>query len=360
VNDACGLFGIDVWVVPQFDKAALAGLPRLAHISGRRNPSERIRMPRGEKNRAVVIGSNARKHDAQASTRKLGDLKLNTWYSNVHGRYVASGGTSYNHMPGHTLSGRGIALFSCLAFALLGPTQFAAATEIKVFTSAAPAAVEKALAAKYSETTGNHVVLGIGTVRDIQEKLTGGETPDIVVLPSPALDELERAAKLRPGSRIDLARVGIGVVVREGAPLPDIASVDALRQTLLAAHSIAHPDPQGGGFAGAQIARMFTRLGIAEAIKPKVRLAYAFAGGVTQVASGEAEIGLFNISEILPVKGIALVGPLVPELQSYITFAAALHVAGAPPAAGFLHWLADPQAREAWHMGGFEHLGAGH
>jgi molybdate transport system substrate-binding protein len=260
-------------------------------------------------------------------------------------------------MRGYT--GRSIARSSGLAFALLGLTQLAAAADIKVFTSAAPAEVEKALAAKYSEATGNHVVFGIGTVRDIQEKLAGGEAPDIVVLPSPALDELGRAAKLRSGSRIDLARVGIGVVVREGAPLPDISSVDALRNTLLAAHSIAHPDPQGGGFAGAQIARMFTRLGIADAVKPKVTLAYAFAGGVTQVASGEAEIGLFNISEILPVKGVTLVGPLVPELQSYITFAAALHVDSAPPAAGFLHWLADPQAREAWRLGGFEHLGAG-
>jgi molybdate transport system substrate-binding protein len=258
-------------------------------------------------------------------------------------------------MWGHT--GRGIALFT---IALLGLTRLAAAAEIKVFTSAAPAEVEKALAAKYSEATCNHVGFGIGTVRDIREKLTGSETPDIVVLPSPALDELERAAKLRSGSRIDLARVGIGVVVREGEPLPDISSVDGLRQTLLAARSIAHPDPQGGGFAGAQIARMFARLGIAEAVKPKVRLAYAFAGGVTQVAGGEAEIGLFNISEILPVKGVTLVGPLVPELQSYITFAAALHAGSTPPAAGFLHWLSAPQAREGWRVGGFEHLGAGH
>ena len=177
---------------------------------------------------------------------------------------------------------------------------------------------------------------------------------------SPALDELERAGKLQAGSRMNLARVGIGVVVREGAPLPDISTVDALRNTLLAAHSIAHPDPQGGGFAGRQIARVFARLGIADAVKPKVTLAYAFAGGVAQVANGEAEIGLFNISEILPVKGVTLVGPLVPDLQSYITFSAAVHVGGAAPAPRFLHWLTDPQAREAWRAGGFELLGAEH
>jgi molybdate transport system substrate-binding protein len=96
-------------------------------------------------------------------------------------------------------------------------------------------------------------------------------------------------------------------------------------------------------------------------VKSKVTLAYAFTGGVTQIANGDAEIGLFNISEILPVKGVILVGPLVPELQSYITFSAALH-AGAlssGPALGFLRWLSDTKARDAWTTGGFELLGSG-
>jgi molybdate transport system substrate-binding protein len=138
--------------------------------------------------------------------------------------------------------------------------------------------------------------------------------------------------------------------------------VEGVRKTLLAARSIAHPDPQGGGFAGVQIARMFAHLGIADAVKPKVSLAYAFTGGVAQVANGEAEIGLFNISEILPVKGVTLVGPLTPELQSYITISAALHVrAGAPePAMSFLRSLSDPNARAAWMTGGFELLGGDH
>ncbi len=260
-------------------------------------------------------------------------------------------------MGGFGFMERGIAV--CAATLLGLGTQVATAANIKVFTSAAPAEVEKVLAARYSEASGNRVVFDIGTVRDIQEKLANTGTPDIVVLPSPALDPLDKAARLRAGSRIDLARVGIGVVVRAGAPAPDISSVDALRKALLAARSIAHPDPQGGGFAGRQIERMFARLGIAEAVKPKVTLAYAFAGGVEQVARGDAELGLFNISEILPVKGITLVGPLVPELQSYITFSAALHVDGAAPAPAeeLLHWLGDPQARPAWQAGGFELIG---
>jgi len=153
--------------------------------------------------------------------------------------------------------------------------------------------------------------------------------------------------------------VGIGVAVRQGAPLPDVSSVDAVRRALLAARSIVHPDPQGGGFTGAHISRMIEQMGIAEAVKPKVKLMFAVGGGVAAVASGEVELGLFNISEIVPVSGAALAGALPAELQSYITFAGALHVDSAAPdaAAAYLKMLAS--AREAWKVGGFEPLDAG-
>jgi molybdate transport system substrate-binding protein len=258
---------------------------------------------------------------------------------------------------------RGYAACTATALVLWGlGTQPSVSADISVYTSAAPAEVEKMLAAQFTEATGNRILFTIGTVREIQEALARPGTPDIVVLPSPALDVPENAARFRPGSRIDLARVGIGIAVRDGAPLPDISTVDALRRTLLAARSIAHPDPLGGGFAGQQIARMFTRLGIAEVLKPRVTLAYAAVGGVAQVANGEAEIGLFNISEILPVKGVTLVGPLVPDLQSYITFSAALEVRGlaGEPAAGFLRSLSEAHAGDAWSKGGFELVGNVH
>jgi molybdate transport system substrate-binding protein len=236
-----------------------------------------------------------------------------------------------------------------------------ASADLAVFTSAAPAGVERNLAAKFTEATGNRVRFTVGTVKEIQDRLSGPEKPDLVVLPAAALDVLDKATAVRAGSRIELARVGIGIVVREGAPLPDISNADALRKTLLAARSIAHPDPLGGGFAGAQITRMFAHLGIADALRPKVTLAYAFTGGVAQIASGDAEIGLFNISEILPVKGVTLVGPLIPELQSYITFSGALHAgtAAPEPAMSFLRWLSDPKSRDVWKTGGFELLGGG-
>ena len=240
-------------------------------------------------------------------------------------------------------------------------TGHSAAADIRVFTSGAPSAVQKVIAAKFTGATGHRVLFTAAILQKSGSQLAGDEKPDVVVLPAPAVENLEKAGALRPGSRISLARVGIGVTVREGAPLPDISTVDALRKTLLNARSIAHPDPSGGGFAGAQIARMFEQLGIAEAVKPKVVLMYAFTGGVANIAKGDAEIGLFNISEILPVKGVTLVGPLPLQLQSYITFAGAIHAdsASPEPAAAYLRSLTDVNAREAWMDGGFESLGGG-
>ena len=233
------------------------------------------------------------------------------------------------------------------------------AAEIRVFTSGAPSAALQALAPAFTEATGQRISFTIGVLNEIREKMSGAERPDAVVLPVPAIDALDKTGKLRPDSRLVLARVGIGIVVREGAPLPDISTPDAVRKTMLAARSIAHTDPHGGGFAGAQVVRMFEKLGIAEAVKPKVTLMYAITGGVARVAKGEAEIGLFNISEILPVKGVTLVGPLPPELQSYIVFAAAIHANSAVPdaAAAYLRFLSEPSSRDAWSKAGFESLG---
>jgi molybdate transport system substrate-binding protein len=249
-------------------------------------------------------------------------------------------------------------LFIVIATLLTAMT-LAAAADIQVFTSGAPSAVQKNIVGKFMQATGNRVLITAETIDKVRATLAAAERPDVVVLPAPVMNGLDKQGAFRSGSRIDLARVGIGVVVREGAPSPDISSVEALRKTLLNARSIAHPDPKGGGFAGVQVERMFEKLEIAEQVKPKVVLMYAFTGGVAEIAKGGAEIGLFNISEILPVKGVTLVGPLPAELQSYIVFGGAIHVrSGATEAAAaFLHALAELDARDAWTAGGFELIG---
>jgi molybdate transport system substrate-binding protein len=235
------------------------------------------------------------------------------------------------------------------------------AADVSVFSSGAPADVARVLAARFTEGTGRGVAFTVANPAGIQRKLASGETPDILILPSPVIDALEKAGALRPQSRVDVARVGVGVVVRAGAPLPDISTVDAVRQALLDARTIVYPDPVGGGFTGAALARMMERLGITDAVQPKATRMQAIAGGVALVAKGEAELGLFNISEVLPVKGVTLVGPLPSELQSWIVFTAAIHARSTEPeaAAAFIKLLADPAARAHWTAGGLESLGGG-
>jgi molybdate transport system substrate-binding protein len=130
---------------------------------------------------------------------------------------------------------------------------------------------------------------------------------------------------------------------------------------LLEARSIAYPDPQtGGGSAGRAIARMIDKMGITDAIKAKLMRKSAIGGGVDLVAGGTAEVGLFNISEILPIKGVTLVGPLPAEVQNWIVFTAAIPATNATPepAAAFIKMLADPTARPTWQSAGLEPLGA--
>src|SRR6185437_9719724 len=142
----------------------------------------------------------------------------------------------------------------------------------------------------------HRITFTVATPGDLQKKLAGGATPDLVVLPGPVVERLEKSGTLQAGSRVDLARVGVGIVVREGVPLPDISSVDAVRRLLLGANSVVHTDPNGSGFAGKTVARMIEEMGIADAIKPKVTIMQAIDGGADRVAKGEAEVGMFNIS----------------------------------------------------------------
>jgi molybdate transport system substrate-binding protein len=192
----------------------------------------------------------------------------------------------------------------------------------------------------------------------IQADLTAGDKADVVILPRPFVTTLTGSGVLRTNSAVNVARVGIGIVVHAGAPTPSIANVAAVRQLLRDAQSIVYPDPAetGGGSTGLVIARMIERLGLTDTVRPKLTVKAAIAGGVDLVANGNAEIGLFNISEIMPVKGVTLVGPLPADLQNYILFTAAITVKSAAPeqASAYIRRLNDPAAQPAWQNAGLE------
>jgi len=262
-------------------------------------------------------------------------------------------------------SGRAAGLCTFLSFAFLcAPNPAAAAemtgaTEIRVYCSGAPIGAVREIAARFSAETSDRVRFRVGQPAVLEENLAAGRKADVVILPSPVIAKLASEGTLRPQSAVDLARVGIGVAVRAGAAAPDISSAAAVRKALREARSIAYPDPRsGGGSTGTAIEQMIEQMGIAEEVEKKRLREAAIGGGVALVARGKVEIGLFNISEILPVHGVTLVGPLPAELQHFITFTAAIASRTTTPADAelFVRELADPQMRPAWQHAGLDPL----
>lgn len=199
----------------------------------------------------------------------------------------------------------------------------AAAAEIKVLTAGAFKQVLLALLPDFEKQTGHQVRVDNDTVGALAKRIEAGENFDLAILTPAAINTLADKGRLAVGSRKDLARVGIGVVVKEGAAKPDISTDEAFKKALLAAQSIAYIDPAAGGSSGIYVARMLEKLGIADEMKSKSRL---IPGGAVaeHIAKGEAELGIHQISEILPVKGVTLVGPLPANLQNYTVYAAAV------------------------------------
>ena len=183
----------------------------------------------------------------------------------------------------------------------------------------------------------------------LAESLAQGAQADLVIVTEETLARLERQNLVKRGAK-PIARVGIGVAVNEHAPVPDISTVDALRRTLLAAKSVVYIDPKVGT-SGKHVAEVLERLGIAAEVNAKARLGQ---GGyiVEPVGRGEIELGIHQISEILPVKGVKLAGPLPPELQKYTTYVAA-PVTQSRLALDFIDHLTGPQARARLAQAGY-------
>jgi molybdate transport system substrate-binding protein len=239
-------------------------------------------------------------------------------------------------------------------FAAIIAVPSASAADIKVLTAGAFKQVVLALVPEFEKTTGHKVALDNDTVGALVKRIEGGEAFDVAILSSAALDKLAKEGKVAPGA-VALARVGVGVVVKEGAPRPDIATVEAFKRALLAAQSVAYIDPAAGGSSGIYVAGLLERLGIADAVKPKAKL---IKGGAVaeHVVAGEAEIGIHQISEILPVKGAVLVGPLPPDIQNYTVYVAGIGAAArdGEAAKALVAFLAGPAAAPVLKAKGME------
>jgi molybdate transport system substrate-binding protein len=236
-----------------------------------------------------------------------------------------------------------------------GMVSSAGAAEIKVLTTGAFKQVVVALIPEFERATGHKVVADNGTVGQLQKRVDGGESFDVLVLSPKGIDEYVKQGKIAPGSKANLAKVGVGVMVKAGAPKPDVSTVDAFKQTLLKAKSVAYIDPASGGSSGIYVAGLLDRLGIAAEIKPKARLKQG--GHVSDlVVSGEAEMGIHQMSEIVSQSGVTLVGPLPKEIQNYTTYAVGLSGTAKERAAAeaFIKVLTGPSAAAVLKSKGME------
>ena len=181
------------------------------------------------------------------------------------------------------------------------------------------------LAPEFERAIGTKAVITWGSANGLLKELEAGAGGDLAILTAEAIDDLIKEGKVVAGSRVDLARSGIGVAVRKGAPKPDIGSPDALRRVLLAAKSVAHSKT---GMSGIYFPTVLARLGIADEMKPKIVTPEPGTPVGEVVAKGGAEIGVQQISELLPVAGIEIVGPLPAALQRITIFSAGVLVGG--------------------------------
>ena len=238
-----------------------------------------------------------------------------------------------------------------LAFAFIGSTVAAASVqsaELHVMTSGGFTAAYQLLEPRFAAATGNTLDTIQGPSMDqsaaaIPNRLARGEPADVVIMVGYALDDLIRQGKILPGSRVELADSRIGMVVRAGAPKPDIGSLDALRQTLLHAKSIAYSDSASGVYIEREL---FKKLGIEEDVKLKAKMIQRIPVA-SVVATGDYEIGFQQVSELLPVKGVTFVGMIPESVQSVTRYAAGIPAASSHPreAKALLDYLASPDAR---------------
>jgi molybdate transport system substrate-binding protein len=226
------------------------------------------------------------------------------------------------------------------------------AHEIKMIASGGLKAACLELIPAFERATQHRVAaLWAGSV-DIMKRMQAGETFDLVVMPGTAIDELIKLGKVVAGSRVDLAKSGIGVAVRAGAPKPDIGSAEALKQALLAASSIAYSTSASGIF----LAGLFQRMGIADALRPKIRQSPPGVPVGELIARGEAEIGFQQVSELLPIAGIDYLGPLSADIQHFTTFSGGLHIGAEEPQAAneLIEFIKAPAAAPVIRKSGMQ------
>jgi molybdate transport system substrate-binding protein len=238
-----------------------------------------------------------------------------------------------------------------IALALLALTAWsgAEAAEIKVLSTVGMQPATPELIAQFERTTGHRIAVTYGLAAVLKKNFLEGAPADVLILTSPIVEDLAKQGKVVPGSKVDVARSGVGVGVKAGGPRPDISTADALKSAVLAAKSVGYSKE---GASGVAFARVLERLGIAEHVRAKYKDTGTKAGEM--LVAGEIELGAAQIPELMAVPGVDVVGPLPAELQTVTIFSVGLATEAkeADAAKAFIQFLSGPAAAPVYKAKG--------
>ena len=244
-------------------------------------------------------------------------------------------------------------LISSACFFLATP---AGAGDLKVISAGAVRGLIAQIIDDYSRQSGQRFDFTVGTTGQLRAIISSGQHADLVITSAPLMGELEKTGNIASGSRADLGRVGLGVVVRDNANIPDVSTADAFKRAMIQAWRIAITDPAVGAVYDPHLNDTYRRLAITDVVAKKAVMEMGGKEVAEAVAGGRADIGVTFISEILPIKGAKLAGPLPLDLQAYVVYATAIPRASADPAAAraFIDALISPAMAGRWTAAGFE------
>jgi molybdate transport system substrate-binding protein len=229
-------------------------------------------------------------------------------------------------------------------------------TEITGFVSMGVQGVMDAVRPRFEQASAHTLALTFNTSKMLLQGLRGGATPDLVISSGDGIDALIADGTVAPGSGVQLARSVVGMAVAKGAAKPDISTPEAFKRTVLAARAIAYSEPAGGGASGVHFEKLIHQLGIADAVKPKAKHPPVGTHTADMLITGEADLAVQQVTELLYVQGIDLIGPLPDVLQLVTIFAGGVHAKAKHPEAAkaFLAFLRTPAAAQAFRATGLD------
>jgi molybdate transport system substrate-binding protein len=244
------------------------------------------------------------------------------------------------------------AAFGCAV--LIAWNAAAQTAEVRVLVSNGVRAVMEQLRPEAERATGRRLAIEFASSSAVKKRIEGGEAFDVAIVTSEVIDALIGSGKIVSASRADVARSGIGIAVRSGAPKPDISSADALKRTFVHAKSITYA---ADGASRPHLEALFDRFGIAQEVKAKTILAQSSLQSTAKVAQGEAELVITLVSEIVPIQGIDLVGSFPADVQKPVSFAAGVGSKSTDAKAGkaLIDFIAGPTVASSFKAKGLEH-----